>query len=144
MKDTVKLVINHFFIISVGVLFIVAISNTFEGSKPLSAEVPWQVLLTGIAGALPTFLFYFKNEPTKKQFIARTAVHFVLIETIIMTVGRLFSWYDNLIEALLFFAVVLAVYLFVWLYSYFMNMYLAKDINSALKRFNKDEDYDDM
>lgn len=141
MKDTVKLVISHFFIISTGVLFIVSLSNLlFDGNEPLSPEVPWQILLTGILGALPTFLFHFKNEPTKTQFKVRTIIHFFVIEAIVMTEGALFEWYESFVGALVFFGVVLAVYLFVWAYSYFMNMNLAKDINAALKKFNEDDE----
>ena len=145
MKDTVKLVITHFFIISTGVLFIISLSNLlFDGNEPLSPELPWQIFLTGILGALPSFLFYFKNEPTKNQFRLRTVIHFIVIEAVVMTEGELFKWYEGLVGALVFFAVVLAVYLFVWAYSYFMNMHLARDINAALKRFNEDDEDDEI
>ncbi|MCI6616477.1 DUF3021 domain-containing protein [Ruminococcus sp.] len=141
MKDTVKLVISHFFIITTGVLFIISLSNLlFDGNEPLSPELPWQIFLTGILGALPSFLFSFKNEPTKKQFRLRTVIHFIVIEAVVMTEGALFGWYGNFVGALVFFAVVLAVYLFVWAYSYFMNIHLAKGINAALKRFNEDDE----
>lgn len=145
MKDTVKLVISHFFIISTGVLFIISLSNLlFEGNEPLSPELPWQIFLTGILGALPSFLFYFKNEPTKNQFRLRTVIHFIVIEAVVMTEGALFGWYGNFVGALVLFVVILAVYLFVWAYSYFMNMHLAKDINAALKRFNEDDEDDEI
>lgn len=141
MKDTVKLVISHFFIISTGVFFVMSLSNLlFEGNEPLSPELPWEIFLTGILGALPSFLFSFKNEPTKKQFRVRTVIHFIVIETVVMTEGALFGWYGGLADALVLFVVILAVYLFVWAYSYFMNMHLARDINAALKRFNEDDE----
>ena len=145
MKDTVKIVITHFFIISTGVLFIISLSNLlFAGSEPLPPELPWQIFLTGILGALPSFLFYFKNEPTKNQFRVRTVIHFIVIETVVMTEGAFFGWYESFIDGLILFAVILAVYLFVWAYSYFMNMHLAKDINAALKRFNEDDEDDEI
>ena len=63
MKDTVKIVITHFFIISTGVLFIISLSNLlFDGNEPLSPELPWQIFLTGILGALPSFLFYIGHD----------------------------------------------------------------------------------
>ena len=141
MKDTVKIVITHFFIISTGVLFIISLSNLlFDGNEPLSSELPWQIFLTGILGALPSFLFYFKNEPTKNQFRLRTVIHFIVIETVVMTEGAFFGWYESLIGALVHFVAILAVYLCVWAYSYFMNIHLAKGINAALKRFNEDDE----
>lgn len=145
MRDTVKLVITHFFIISTGVLFIISLSNLlFDGNEPLKPELPWQILLTGLLTALPSLLFSFKKEPTKKQFQLRVAIHFIVIETIVMTEGILFKWYEDFISALVLFFVILAVYIFVWAYSYFMNIHLAKGINAALKRFNEDEDSDEM
>lgn len=145
MKDTVKIVITHFFIISTGVLFIISLSNLlFDGNEPLSSELPWQIFLTGILGALPSFLFYFKNEPTKNQFRLRTVIHFIVIEAVVMTEGALFGWYGNFVGALVHFVAIIAVYLFVWVYSYFMNMHLARDINAALKRFNEDDEDDEI
>ena len=126
-------------------LFIISLSNLlFDGNEPLSPELPWQIFLTGILGALPSFLFYFKNEPTKNQFRVRTVIHFIVIETVVMTEGAFFGWYESFIDGLILFAVILAVYLFVWAYSYFMNMHLARDINAAIKRFNEDDEDDEV
>lgn len=140
MKDMIKLVITHFFIITVGVLFVTSLSNLAEGNKLIPAELPWQILLTSAITALPSFLFYFKKEPTKKQFVARCIIHFVIIESIVMAEGALFGWYKGFLGGVILFGMILFVYLIVWIYSYFMSRSLANDINSALKRINEDEE----
>lgn len=140
MRNTIKLVITHFFIITTGVLFVTSISNLIEGNEMISAGQPWQILLTGAITALPSFLFYFRNEPTKKRFLVRCFIHFVIIEAVVMTEGALFGWYEGLLGAIILFDVILCIYLIVWIYSCFMHRSLANDINSALKRINEDEE----
>lgn len=140
LKDIAKLVVTHFFIITVGVLFITSLSNLIEGNKTIPSELPWQIILTGIIGAVPSFIFYFKKEPTKKQFRIRCIIHFIVIETLVMTEGALFCWYEEFLEAMVMFSIILLIYIFVWVYSYLMNLTLANDINNALKRINENED----
>ena len=137
MKDAIKLVVEHFFMITVGVLFFTSLG--FIGAETIPSFYPWMVLLSGIAGAIPTLLFYFRTEPTKKQFIIRVILHFIVIVTLIMTLGFVFGWYTNLLEGLIILGVILAVYASVWFLSYKLNASQAKNINDALNRINDDE-----
>lgn len=137
MKDAIKLVVEHFFMITVGVLFFTSIGNI--GAESIPPNYPWMVLLSGIAGAIPTLLFYFRSEPTKKQFIIRVILHFIVIVALIMTLGFVFGWYTNLLEGLIILGVILAVYASVWILSYKLNASQAKNINDALNRINDDE-----
>lgn len=143
MRDTIKLVITHFFIITVGALFVTSISDLIEGNKMIPAELPWLILLTGIITALPSFLFCFKKEPSKRQFLVRCVLHFFVIEAIVMFEGRLFGWYSEFLGGIILFCMVLFVYILVWTYSYFVNRTLANDINCALKRINENEENED-
>ena len=140
MKYILKFIILHFFIITVGVLFFTSAGNLFYEDVVYPAWYPWMVMLTGFIGAIPSFLFYFKNEPTRKQFLFRVILHFIIIETLIMTEGRLFDWYDTLLDGLVIFGMIFTVYVFVWFFSYRLNFSVAKDINDALKRINDDEE----
>ena len=137
MKEAIKLVVEHFFMITVGVLFFTSLG--FIGAETIPSFYPWMVLLSGIAGAIPTLLFYFRTEPTKKQFIIRVILHFIVIVTLIMTLGFVFGWYTNLLEGLIILGVILAVYASVWFLSYKLNASQAKNINDALNRLNDDE-----
>ena len=98
------------------------------------------VILTGFIGAIPTFLFYFRKEPTRKQFFVRTILHFIIIETLIMIEGWLFRWYDEFIQGLIVFIMIFVVYLFVWFFSFKLDCSLADNINNALKKINDDEE----
>ena len=139
MREIIKMVITHFFVITVSVLFVESVLNLFLNDIDYDAYYPWKVMLTGFVGAIPSFLFYFKKEPTKKQFLIRIIIHFILIETSIMLLGILFDWYNTFWGGLIIFAAIFLVYAFVWFFSIRMNTSMADDINSALEKINRDE-----
>ncbi len=139
MKDAIKLVVTHFFIITVSVMFVISVSNSVAGVKYYSSDFPWQIIITGIITALPTFLFYSNKEPTKKQYIVRFIIHFILIETIVMIEGWILNWYSTFLNGLIIFGMVVFVYAVVLAYTYFVSSNTAKSINKALEKFNADE-----
>ena len=63
MREVIKAVITHFFVITVAVMFVISAQNLIIGGPDYKypAEYPWVIMLTGLLGALPTFLFYFKK-----------------------------------------------------------------------------------
>ena len=126
LKEIIKEVIKDFFIITVAMLFVVSLA-----------------MGTGAVTSIPTLLFYFKEEPTKLQARIRIVIHFCLIQAIVMTEGFLLGWYKNFPMALLVFAMITAVYLLTFLFSYITRTSTAKSINESLKKFNADEDYQD-
>ena len=138
MKNLIKLVVTHFFIITVCVLFVTSISNLFSGNAPYSPEYPWTILLTGLVGAVPSFLFYFKNEPTKKQFATRFVIHFFLIEILIMTEGYMLGWYESIVEAIVISSMIIFVYLIVCLYTFIVSKNTADSINKALENLHNE------
>lgn len=144
MKNTLKMILSHFFVITVGVLFVTSISEILDHGFSLeytfSASYPWTVMLTGVLGALPSLLFYFKKEPTRKQFLIRIIIHFILIVMLILTEGKLVGWYSNLVEGLSIFASILAIYVLVWFITYRANKNTAKNINKALQNLNSNID----
>lgn len=143
-KNAIKMIIRHFFMITVCVMFVTAMSDLITGDfswdYSYDAGYPWLIMLTGLLGALPSALFYFGKEPTKKKFYARVAVHFILIEAVIMTEGFILKWYENFLNAAIIFAVILVIYVMVWLFTIKTTSMDAENINEALKKFNADEE----
>lgn len=140
MKEMIKLVVTHFFIITVSMMFVICAANTVVGVKEYPAYFPWQIMFTGFLTALPSFMFYFKEEPSKKQFLFRTAIHFILIEFIVLIEGKLVGWYSTPGYALIMFFMIAFVYIIVFLYSYFVLKGTADSINKALEEYNSDEE----
>ncbi len=133
LKEIIKEVIKDFFIITVAMLFVVSLANSIALIK-YYPDFMWVVMGTGAVTSIPTLLFYFKEEPTKLQARIRIVIHFCLIQAIVMTEGFLLGWYKNFPMALLVFAMITAVYLLTFLFSYITRTSTAKSINESLKK----------
>lgn len=140
MKDAIKMVVTHFFVICVAMLFFTSVGNLLEGVTALPIAYPFQVMITGLLTAVPSLLFCFKNEPSKKQFYLRFFIHYCIIEAIVMTEGALLGWYSDFINALVVFVIVMLVYAVVLLYSHYVDSDTANNINKALNRFHDENE----
>ena len=142
-KLIIKLIISQFFMITVCAMLVTSILDLIIGNVSLGENekvYPWIAMLTGLAGSLPSLLFYFREEPTKNQFYRRVAVHFALIEALILIEGAALKWYTGFFGALIVFAAVLVVYALVWFFTMLLNRNAADGINKALQEFNADEE----
>lgn len=139
MKETIKFVIMNFFIITVGVLFVISLANTFAGVEYYPAEFPWMIMLTGAITALPAFIYHVKKEISKKQLIIRFVIHFTVVGAIVLLLGYVWKWYESFEYAILVFIMYVFVYAIVSAYSYFIQYRDAQSINKALEKFNADE-----
>ena len=141
LKDSVKMVISHFFIITVCVTTVIGITNLFSADfQGYPKEFPLHMLLVGATSALPSFLFYFKKEPTRKQFILRIVLHFCCIEAVVLGEGWLLNWYDAPADMAIVAGCVVLVYLAVWFITARSNNKVEHGINEALKNINQDEE----
>ena len=140
MKDIIKTLITHFFVITVSVLFVISLANLISGVECYPASYPWMVLITGLLTALPSLIFFSKKELNKKSYIIRTVINFLINGSIVLILGYLWKWYKTFGYALLVFFMYVFVYVIVCAYSYFIQYRTARSINDALKKFNSDED----
>ena len=141
MKDTIKMVFSHFFIITVCVTTVIGVTNLFVPDfAGYPREFPLHMLLIGATSALPSFLFHFKKEPTRKQFIIRMILHFICIMAVVLGEGFILGWYDNIVDMAIVAGCVVLVYLAVWFITLRSDSKTEQNINEALKKLNKDED----
>lgn len=146
IKDILRLAVSHFFIITVCVMFVVSAANLLfykDFNYSIDGTFPWVMMLTGLLGALPTLLYYFPKEPTRKQFYIRVALHYLLINAVILGEGRLLGWFSTVPQMLIIAAMILAVYGLVWLFSIIAEKTQADNINKALQRFNGNDNTQD-
>ncbi len=146
IKDILRLAVSHFFIITVCVMFVVSAANLLfykDFNYSIDGTFPWVMMLTGLLGALPTLLYYFPKEPTRKQFYIRVALHYLLINAVILGEGRLLGWFSTVPQMLIIAAMILAVYGLVWLFSSIAEKTQADNINKALQHFNGDDNTQD-
>lgn len=141
MKDAIKLVIRHFFIITICVTAVIGVGNMISPDfSGYPREFPLHLLFVGATSALPSFLFHFKKEPTRKQFIRRIFLHFCCIMAIVLGEGWLLGWYENAVDTAVVAGCVVLVYLAVWIITSHSDAKTEQSINEALKNYNNEEE----
>jgi len=112
------------------------------------AAAPEQVLhnkdlLAPLAAAglciIPTFVTYFKTEPTVKQYISRLVIQLALIEIIMLTaVNPDTAMRSGRVEFYIMVGVsIFVIYVLAVAIMYFRNYRQAKALNSELERFRQ-------
>lgn len=139
MKESIRFVVMNFFVITVGVLFVISLATTLGGVEYYPTEYPWMILLTGLLTSFPALIYHSKKELSGKQLKIRFVIHFIVVAGIVMTLGYIWKWYESLGYAVIVFLMYMFVYAIVMAYSYFIQYRTAISINKALKDFNANE-----
>lgn len=95
----------------------------------------WMALFS-LTGDATLLVFYSKKVLTERQFLLRTAIHFLLLEAVLMTFAGLLRLYENALEAVFFFFVILLVYIMVKLLSFKSGSREAEAINQRIQEIN--------
>lgn len=90
-----EFVLNKFYEITVWSLFAAAILSALNGvDNRIPASVLWQIPLVSFLGALSTMIYPWDRSMTKKEFIIRVGLHYLLINAIVLGGGSFFGWFD--------------------------------------------------
>ena len=100
---------------------------------------PLTIVLTGVLCALPTFLLRNSDKWDRKTFWRRVPLHCLALYAVVAGAGWLFRWYDNLESWISVSVIFLAVYIFVWLSSHWLDKQDEKKINHALDAIRDSE-----
>ncbi len=95
----------------------------------------WMALFS-LTGDATLLVFYSKKVLTERQFLLRTAIHFLLLEAVLMTFAGLLRLYENALKAVFFFFVILLVYIMVKLLSFKSGSREAEAINQRIQEIN--------
>lgn len=137
MKDVIKVVWYHFLLIVVCLLGFQGILGLINQST-FSYLFPMQILGVSALTALCSLVYYGKYDMSRKEFIVRIIIHFILISIVVLGFGYLASWYDSIEGALGVFFVFIIVYVFVWIMSFISDKKTSDNINEALRKKNND------
>ena len=91
-----------------------------------------KMLLFSLAGDLPILVFCSGKELSQQEWMVRMILHFVLLEVVLMTFGGIWGLYENFIEGIAFFLIVLLVYIGVRLIVFSDDSRQAEQMNKAL------------
>lgn len=142
MKEFLKKLIQSFFIITTGSLFATTIFITFlVPNDTFGVEVLWQVILISLFTTPLSFLFYSSKELSKKGALIRQAIHYLLLNLVLVGCGLTFEWFSlcELEKVLFFLALVFSVYLVVWFACFTENAKDARTLNEKIKAYQKDK-----
>lgn len=141
--NRLKLIFMQTMMISTGMLMTLGVSGLINHLRGNDLKFEWyypmSILLTGFLCALPTLLFYLKDDKEAQFEKKMIAVHFVLLYMIIAASGRIFGWYSDIKGLVSVFITYVIIYVAVWSGSlWFMKMDDNK-INEALKEIQDKE-----
>lgn len=133
-----KSFISFFTVITTAILIIVAIDTALAGYESINRYIALQVLGAGAITALVTALIFCVNIKTKKQFFILTTLHYVLLCSVMITLGVWFGWIKfSVLGALMMAIYVAAVYIIVSVLMYILAKKEADELNRALNERNR-------
>lgn len=144
LKIMIKMVFNHFFIITTILLFVFGIVNViFHFDNPEFGRLPFTFPLEVIAVSFPcaccSFCYYSKSEYSKNSFLIRCLAQFILLIGIVGGEGLLFGWINGISDFLVVFSIFLIVYIVVWVSTIRIDKKNSDMINKALHNVKEKE-----
>lgn len=135
-----RLVINYPIIYGCSMMATFIFCMVFYSDSVFGLDYFGEMFLFALAGDLPSMVFYSKRELSHKEWMVRIIIHLLLLEGVLLVIGRLMGLYDNITEGIFFFFIVLAVCLVVWLLAFLDDARQAKEINKALEKRKSNKD----
>lgn len=95
--------------------------------------------LFALAGDLPSIVLYSKKELSNKNRYFRIAIHFTLLEIVILTFGNITGQVSGMKQTLLFGLEIVGIYILVSIFSWLMDYKTANDINQELTKMRSEK-----
>jgi len=141
LKEGFRLVLNHFMMITTVLLIAMGLIKLFSDSKSgFDWYFPFQIICVAFSTAILSLIYVSKEEQSKKNFLIRVAIHYVLLNAVVLGEGYLFKWWTETYEMLIVIAVFVFVYVCVWIFTMITDKKTSNDINKALKNKPNKED----
>ena len=130
-------------IISTSILLLNGINGVIQHFSGHDIVLLWyhpiSIVLTGILCALPTVLLLDWEQWDRKTLWFRVALHCLALYAAVAGAGWVFKWYTDGEGFLGLSVIFLAVYVFVWLSSHWLDKQDEKKINRALDEIRDSE-----
>ena len=141
MNKLIKSILLQFVLITTCVLFGVAFFCLITNShNPWPWYMPFEILGIAFITSLGTLIHCSKNELSKKAYIIRSIIHFIVLLGIVIGTGYLFKWWSEIPSLLIICAIFVFVYIVVFTVMYIKEKNDSNKINEALKKLNNDEE----
>ncbi len=137
IDELLKNIFRSFFVITTGVVAsIYVFCLVFNPTAYFTLNDIGRVLIMAVAGSLPFFIFYSRNELSKKQMLIRQAIHLPVLLGVLMFLAWRWDWVNmgNPKECAIFILLVIGVYVAVIALNTFQDKKLADKLNDSLKK----------
>ncbi|MBQ6152316.1 MAG: hypothetical protein IJJ15_01010 [Ruminococcus sp.] len=111
----------------------------FFPKEPIRYDQLAGPFITAALCVLPTFVTYFKKEPTLLQYIIRHIIQFVLIEAVVLWMIKPPTDFNKILFYVMIGLIVLVIYLLVKLTIWLQKFQQAKNLTEQLKTMQTNE-----
>ena len=137
-----EFVLNKFYEITVWSLFAaIAMTVLNGGDGMVQASILWQIPVLSFLGALSSLIYPWDRSMTRKEFVIRIAIHYLIMNGIMLGGGNLFGWIDihEPMQVTMMALSVAIIFFIISLYSWTKGNREAQKLNQRLKKRNDNE-----
>lgn len=126
---------NCFTYITTGIVLVCAADFWLLNNGEVPGNALWHILLSALVTTVITVLIAPWDSGKTKEFVIRTAIHYICLCIVMTVFARWFGWVDLDAEGIITMAVSVAVvYAFTFFLSYIAGIKQTSEINRALER----------
>lgn len=139
MTKYLKHLVRDFFAICGCILIGTSIFLTVFQVKMINSSLFWQVIIVAFIAALLDFILEGKSQVSKKSYLIRKIVHFILINILLFSSAYMFRWFflRKMGIMVVFEIIIILVYVLVGFSVYFIDNIHAKKLNEKLIEYKK-------
>ena len=136
-----EFVLNKFYEITAWSLLASVVMTLISKSDMIPASLLWQIPLLSFLGALSSLIYPWDRSMTRKEFVIRIAIHYLIMNGIVLGGGSLFGWFDihEPLQVAMMALSVSIIFFIISLYSWTKGNREAQKLNQRLKKRNDNE-----
>ena len=136
-----EFVLNKFYEITAWSLLASVVMTLISKSDMIPASLLWQIPLLSFLGALSSLIYPWDRSMTRKEFVIRIAIHYLIMNGIILGGGGFFGWFDihEPLQVAMMALSVAIIFFIISLYSWTKGNREAQKLNQRLKMRNDNE-----
>ena len=136
-----EFVLNKFYEITAWSLLASVVMTLISKSDMIPASLLWQIPVLSFLGALSSLIYPWDRSMTRKEFVIRIAIHYLIMNGIVLGGGSLFGWFDihEPLQVAMMALSVAIIFFIISLYSWTKGNREAQKLNQCLKKRNDNE-----
>ncbi len=136
-----EFVLNKFYEITAWSLLASVVMTLISKSDMIPSSLLWQIPVLSFLGALSSLIYPWDRSMTRKEFVIRIAIHYLIMNGIILGGGGFFGWFDihEPLQVAMMALSVAIIFFIISLYSWTKGNREAQKLNQRLKKRNDNE-----